>query len=144
MLPAESVILLVPDKIKGFEQTRDTKSSLIKLGTLKYSMCEKTFTKGVGRTIKILLFDYKEAPIMYSQAMRRWSNFNPIESDSLIVQRITMTHCNGWESYNKELKHSQVFLGICDRFFLTLSGENVDLEILKQVIQSFEFEKFPK
>ncbi|MFZ6010212.1 MAG: hypothetical protein ACOYXT_07655 [Bacteroidota bacterium] len=144
VLPAEKVVLLIPDKIRGFEQTRDTRSSLIQMGTLRYSMCEKTFTKGVGRSIKILLFDYKEAPIMYTQATRRWNNFNPIENDSIIIDKILMANCAGWEAYNKELKNSQVFLGVCDRFFLQLTGQNIDLEVLKEVIQSFEFDKFPK
>jgi hypothetical protein len=33
---------------------------------------------------------------------------------------------------------------MCERFFLTLTGEGVDLQALKQILGKFNFEQFPK
>ncbi len=144
ILPAEKIIELIPDKIKDFYSSDDAQSKLIKLGTLRYSMAEKNFSASQKRSIKILLFDYKEAPIMYKQATRKFSTFTPIESDSLIMRSVLMTDCTGWESYNVQRKNSQILLGVCNRFFLTVEGTNVDLKSLKKVVQSFKFETYPK
>lgn len=81
---------------------------------------------------------------MYSQAMRKWNNSDPVESDSLILRVVKMDNCSGWESYSKQSGTSQIFLGICDRFFLNLTGEKVELEKLKEVVKEFKLDKFPK
>ena len=144
ILPAEKIGALIPDKITEFHSSGDKKSKVIKLGNIQYSMVEKHFSGSGQRTIKILLFDYKEAPIMYNQVTRQWSAFAPIESDSLILRPATIADCTGWESYNVYRKNSQILLGVCNRFFLTVEGTNVDLESLKKVVQSFKFETYPK
>ena len=144
ILPPEKILNLIPDKIKEFYLSTDPQSKLIKLGTLRYSMAEKNFSASRKRAIKILLFDYKEAQIMYNQATRKWSTFTTIESDSLVLRPTVMTDCIGWESYNVQRNNSQILLGIYDRFFLTVEGTNIDLESLKKVVQGFKFETFPK
>lgn len=133
---------LMPERIPGYYDDGDTRSTLIKLGNIRYTLCEKKVNR-TTRNIKILLFDYKEAPIMYRQAMRRWNN-DSIVSDSIIQRSISIGNCNGWESFNKQAKTAQIFLGICDRFFLMLSGEDVELDQLQQVVQLFQLESFPK
>lgn len=144
ILTPEQIIKLIPGKIKEFYSSSDTKSKIIKLGNIQYSMAEKSFSASRKRSIKILLFDYKEAQIMYSQVTRKWSTFTTVESDSLILRPTVMNDCTGWESYNVHRKNSQILLGVCDRFFLTVEGTNVDLEFLKKVVQEFKFETFPK
>ena len=143
-LSTEKISRLIPDKIKEYYQSSDSKSKFITLGNLHYSMAERVFSASRNRSIKILLFDYNEARIMYNQATRKWSSFISIESDSLILRPTVMNNCTGWESYNVHRKNSQILLGICDRFFMTVEGTNVDLESLKKIVQSFKFETFPK
>jgi len=142
VLAAEEVIKLIPDRIKGFEQLIDPKASQTKIGSLTYALCEKSFSKG-RKSIKILLFDYKEAPIMYTQAMREWGNRISIESDTLVFRSIVMENSTGWESYHRINRTSQIFLGICDRFFLMMTGQNVELELLKKALLEIRVEKFP-
>src|SRR5688572_568537 len=79
ILPSDKIIKLIPAKIKDFHPEGDAKSKVIKLGNIQYSMAEKNFTSGTKRSIKILLFDYKEAPIMYNQATRKFSTFTTVE-----------------------------------------------------------------
>ena len=144
VLPANKIINLVPNKFGDYYQENDFQSRLIALGTLKYSMVEKNFVASRKRSIKILLFDYGEALIMYNQATRKFSTYNSVNTDSLIFQSLNMTDCTGWESYNVKRNFSQIMLGVCGRFFLTLEGSNVELNELKKVIQAFKFETFPK
>lgn len=144
ILSPERIIKLIPNKIKEFHLSSDPHSKEIKLGTLRYSMAEKNFSASSKRSIKILLFDYKEAPIMYNQATRKWSTFTPNETDSIIQRPSVIGYCSGWESYNFIRKNSQIILGVNDRFFLTIEGTNVDLESLRKVVQGFKFETFPK
>lgn len=144
ILPAEKIIDLVPNEIAGFYASSDPKSKVIKLGSIQYSMAERNFSAGNSRSIKILLFDYKEASIMYNQATRKFNTFTPVESDSVILRALTMRDCTGWESFNVQQKNSQIHLGICNRFFLSVEGTGVDLQTLKRVVQSFKVETFPK
>lgn len=143
-LSADKIIELIPSKISGFYSSSDPISKVMKLGTLHYTVAEKTFRANKKRSVKILLFDYKEAPIMYNQATRKFQTFTPLESDSVILRSVVMTDCTGWESYNVYQKNSQILLGICNRFFLTIEGAGVDLETLKKVVRQFKFETFPK
>lgn len=144
ILSAEKIITLIPDKIKEFYPSSDPKSKVIKLGNLKYAMAEKNFSANRKRSIKILLFDYKEAPIMYNQATRKFNTFTPVETDSVILRSLTISDCTGWESYNIHKKSSQILLGVCDRFFLTIEGHGVNLDFLKKVVEDFKLETFPK
>lgn len=144
LLSPEEIVTLIPNKVKEFYSGSDAKSRLIKLGNIRYSMVERNFVGNRNRSIKILLFDYKEAPIMYNQATRQWNSYKAVESDSLILRPTLIKDCTGWESYNVHRKDSQILLGICNRFFLSAEGKNVDLEFLKKVVMDFKLNTFPK
>jgi hypothetical protein len=141
VLKPEEMKKLVPEKIKGYNAESESKSSLIKMGDLRYSLCERKFYKG-RQKVKILLFDYKEAPIMYNQAMRRWTTPNVV-TDSLVFRNITKNNYTGWETYNRVSSTTQIFIGIKDRYFLMISGENIELGMLQEVLQDFSFEGYP-
>jgi hypothetical protein len=144
VLQAEEIAKLLPNYIRGYSLDGEAKARLMVLGTIRYSLSEKNFVSG-NRKIKVLLFDYKEASIMYNQATRKFSSFTPIETDSLILRSLTMTNCSGWESYNSHSKSSQILLGVCERFFLSIDGTNIPLQVLKQVVsKNIRFEDFPK
>lgn len=142
VLSPTKILKLVPDQIKGFQQLDDPKAMKMKVGTITYTLCEKHFNDG-KRSIKILLFDFNEAAIMYKQATQKWSNQPFIESDTIVERSMMIKNCTGWESFYKQYKTSQLFLGICDRFFLTVSGENVELDELKKILDQFPLDEFP-
>jgi hypothetical protein len=143
VLPPEKILKLIPDKIPDFYPGANSQGKVIKVGTIQYSMAQKSFSASHKRSIKILLFDYKEASIMYSQATRKFSTVVPIESDTVTLRPIVMPGYTGWESYDVHLKHSQILLGIFNRYFLTIEGTNVDLETLQRVVHEFKFGDFP-
>jgi hypothetical protein len=143
VLATKEMVQLLPDYIKGFQKSGEPVSKVIKVGGLQYSLCDKRFLKGVQR-IKFLLFDFKEAPIMYSQAIKKWSLTAPVVTDSLVQRPLIIEGCEGWETFNQSMMSSQIFLGIHHRFFLTIEGESVELDKLKEVLQAVEFINFPR
>lgn len=141
VLSADEISKLVPTKIKGYYEDGKSRTSQMQMGNLRYSLCERKFSKN-NQKIKILLFDYKEAPIMYTQAMRRWTTPN-IVTDSLVFRNITKENYTGWESYNRLSSSTQIFVGIKERYFLMISAENIDLGKLQEVLQVFTFDRYP-
>lgn len=143
VLAPEKILRLIPDKISGFKEIDEPRARQTRLGNITYSLGEKHFQSG-HRSIKILLFDYKEAPIMYNQAMKEWSSHAIVDTDTIVFRSLAMQNCSGWESYNIHSKRSQIFLGICDRFFMMMTGENTDLTILRRALQDIRIAEFPK
>lgn len=143
ILTSQELQQLTPPYINGFQRGQEPKGKLIQIGNLQYSMCEQNFTNGKQR-IKVLLFDFNDAGIMYKQATNKWKNFLPILTDSVTLQPVTMNNCSGWQSYKKSSNTSEIYLGVCDRFFLTLIGESVELEIINKYLDEFRFDLFPK
>jgi hypothetical protein len=142
LLP-EEIVTLVPAKIAGFTSDGKAKTRLIKIGTLSYSLAERSFKKS-NKKIKMLLFDYNNALIMYNQATGKWKDLPTMESDSVISRFIELPEYIGRESFNKANGTSQILLGVCNRFYLTLAGQNVDLEILRGLVELFDLAAFPR
>jgi hypothetical protein len=137
------LLKLLPDKINGFEPAEDFKSEKMKIGTITYSLCEKKFSMKKS-TIELLLFDYLQAEIMYKQAVSKWSEMKPVESESVVMNPIKMENCVGWESHQKHTGQSQIALGIGGRYLLEITGNHVDLATLQAVLKEIPIEKFPK
>jgi hypothetical protein len=144
VLPADKIIELIPNKFEDFSMNTDPQGKLIALGTLKYSMVEKNFIANRKRSIKILLFDFSEALIMYNQATRKFDTISPVDNDSLVFLPLFLEDGMGSESYNAKKNFSQIMLGVCGRFFLTIEGTNVELSELKRIVDAFKFDTFPK
>ncbi len=142
LLP-EEIKKLIPEKISGFTAQGKAITRLVKVGTLSYSLAEQNFIKS-KRKIKILLFDYNNALIMYSQATGKWKDLPNMESDSVISRYIELPNCIGRESFNLLTGTSQILLGVCDRFYLTLSAEQMDLNTLRQLVELFNLAQFPR
>jgi hypothetical protein len=140
-LSANQINKLVPGNVKGYA-LKESKSNRLKLGDITYSLCERILIHG-NKSVKILLFDYGAAPIMYTQAMQKWSQMQFIETDSVLYRQMQLPSFTGWESYTTKDNRSQLILGIHQRFFLILSGEQITLEELKNILSAFEFDKFP-
>ncbi len=141
LLPPEALAKLIPNKITGFYEDGAMRGSQKAIGDVRYSVCERRFSKGKQK-VKILLFDYQDAQIMFKQAMKNGMNNKGLETDSLISRKITAANYTGWETYSRSAASSQIFLGIADRFFLMLSAENVDLISLQSVLSNFNLDGF--
>jgi hypothetical protein len=142
ILAPDDMIKLIPKKVEGFNLVDQHKGRTMKIGTLTYSMVERSFIKN-KRKVTILLFDYNNAPIMYSQATGKWSNLPEVDTDTVSQRSFLLIENKGWEHYHKLNNSSQVLLGIKNRFYLIVSGEGVDLEALRTILALFPLAEFP-
>lgn len=142
IMPPDEMIKLIPKKVEGFNLVDQHKGRTIKIGTLTYSMVERSFIKN-KRKVTILLFDYNNAPIMYSQATGKWSNLPEVETDTVSQRSFLLIENRGWEHYHKLNNSSQLSLGIKNRFYLIVSGEGVNLEALRTILALFPLAEFP-
>jgi len=143
-LSPKEIRYLIPADIDHFHHDRENiKGKLMQIGDLQYSFCEHRYTRK-KQVIKVLLFDYKEASIMYDQLIKQWSNYKPITSDSIVLRSMMLTNGNGWESYYRVSNTSKIIALINGRFFLSMTGEEVDLETLNDVLKQIDIENFPK
>ncbi len=115
----------------------------MKVGTVTYALCERNFVSG-KKQLRILLFDYVDAPIMFQEAMRNQANAKPIESDTLIYRPVDLVDATGWESANTKAHESKLILGLYDRYFLTISGTELQLSEVTKVFSQIDLKKFPK
>ena len=81
---------------------------------------------------------------MFSQATGKWKDLPTVESDSVVSRYIELPQYFGRESYNKANGTSQIIIGVNDRFYLTLEGQNVDLETLRSLVGLFDLANFPR
>lgn len=143
-LTANEISKLIPDKIlPGYSQYKDPQSKVLRIGSLKYALAERNFSSG-KKKIKIMLFDYAEAPIMYDQATRKFSSFTPVETDSVFLRSLEADSSKGWESGNKKSQSTQLLLAIHKRYYLIMEGENTSPEELRQILDLLDVERFPK
>ncbi len=143
ILMPEVLAKLIPDKIEGFNLVEKINGRSIKIGTLSYSMMERSFGKS-NRKIRIMLFDYNNAPIMYTQSTGKWESQPEEETDDLIQRPFSVAHGQGWEYFNKVSNASQILMGIHDRFYLVINGEGVDLNLLRVIATTVDLSNFPQ
>ena len=132
---------LLPDKVYGYKKHGKQVARKLKIGNIQYDLCEKYFIKDKTE-VKLLLFDYADAPIMYTQVMRDREKM--IAVDSVYFSNYSLLEGKAYQSFNPNQKSAQFFAGINERFFLQISCENCSLDFLLPVIQSVRFSEFPK
>lgn len=143
ILVPEVLANLLPDKIEGFNLVERINGRSVKIGTLTYSMMERSFSKS-KRKIRFMLFDYNNAPIMYTQSTGKWESQPQEETDDLIQRTFTVANGQGWEYHNKVSNTSQILMGIHDRFYLVINGEGVDLDLLRVIATAVDLSNFPQ
>lgn len=141
VLTTEQLERLTPQKLEGY-RTTEPKGRMLKIGTLSYSMIERTFVHG-KKQINIMLFDYHNASVMYRQATQKWKGAEGMESDARLECAYEVQDQPGWMSFDKINIKSQIALGIQNRFYLVLMGEGVALDVLETIAKGFDFVRFP-
>jgi hypothetical protein len=141
-LKPKAISKLLPVRIQGYNVMSDSKSTTITIGTLRYALCERTFSHR-NQTIKILLFDYAEAPVMLNQSVKKWDEMPPMQTDSVSFSKYNTAYGEIWESAHPRSNRSQILASINNRFFLTLEAEKMTLEELKEFFKNIDLSKFP-
>lgn len=142
VLTLEQLGELTPEKIEGYRIKVRDKGRTLKIGTLSYSMIERTFVHG-KKQVNIMLFDYNNASIMYRQATQKWKTAERQETESMVENAYELENQPGWMQYDKNQNISQITLGIQNRFFLVLKGEGISLSDLDNIAKIFDLARFP-
>ncbi len=142
VLTLEQLGELAPEKIDGYRTDKSNKGRILQIGTLSYSMIERTFVRG-KKQVNIMLFDYNNASIMYRQATQKWKTAEGQETDSMLENAYELENQPGWIQYDKNHSRSQITLGIQNRFFLVLKGEGIPLSDLDDIAKIFDLARFP-
>lgn len=144
VLSPDEMSRVIPASImKGYSQVGQPVNRQIKVGTLRYTLSERKFSSG-EKKIKILLFDYGEAGIMYSQATKKFGTMSEVSTDSLYLSALKLENGLGWETGNIRASTTQINVGINNRFYLSIEGEYVHREELKEVLEYIDTSNFPK
>ncbi len=115
-LNAVEIKRLLPEKImNGYARGESGNAKVMKIGNLQYSMAEISYVNG-RKQIKVMLFDYAAASIMYEQSVKKFKAFEPVSNDSLFIQPLQINQGNGWQVAKPVSKSAQVALGIFNRF----------------------------
>ena len=141
VLNIEQLGQLTPQKLEGYRSS-EPKGRMLKIGTLSYSMIERTFVHG-KKQINIMLFDYHNASVMYRQATQKWKGAEGLDSDARLECAYDLQGQPGWMSFDKINNKSQLALGVQNRFYLVLIGEGMPLDVLEAIAKSFELSRFP-
>ncbi len=142
ILTLEQLGELAPEKIEGYKKIEQNKGRSLKIGTLSYSMIERSFLRD-KKHITIMLFDYNNASVMYRQATQKWKNAVGQETDLMLENAYELEKQPGWMQYDKARNKSQITLGIQNRFYLVLIGEGIPLPDLESIAKIFDFVRFP-
>ncbi len=107
----------------------------VKIGTLSYSLAERNFTRGKQK-IKILLFDYNNALIMYSQAIKNTGTVAHTPAIDSLQQP-----GNNFYHYHEIINENtcRISMGINGRFFVNISSEHVNVQLLRLVVAALNF-----
>lgn len=141
-LTPEQLLHFVPSRIKRYDPSENFKSREIKIGTLTYSFCEKVFVQK-NKKIKILLFDYANAKVMFNQTIHPWYNAPELATDSVKQRHVHWLGHDGWESEIVHTHTAQVTVAIYQRFVLTIIGEGCRLSDLYEVLGAMDLPSLP-
>lgn len=142
ILTIEQLGELAPEKIEGYRLVERIKGRSIKIGTLSYSMMERTFVQG-KKQINVMLFDYNNASVMFRQATQKWKNAEGHETDLMLENAYELQKQPGWMQYDKANNKAQITLGIQNRFYLVLNGVGVSFSDLDNIAKIFDVVRFP-
>ena len=143
ILTIEQLGELAPEKIEGYRLVERLKGRSIKIGTLSYSMMERTFVQG-KKEINVMLFDYNNASVMFRQASQRWKNVEGHETDLMLENTYELEKQPGWMQYDKANNKAQIALGIQNRFYLLLNGVGIPFNDLDNIAKIFDIARFPQ
>jgi hypothetical protein len=141
LLPRQ-LLQLLPEQLDGYNKRKETKSGHIKIGDITYSLAEKTFNQK-KRSVKVLLFDFKSAPVMFDQAVKPWRNASDVLTDTIRQQRFVWEGFQGWESENPHSNTAQIFVAVNNRFIMSIMGEKAALSDIREVLHGVDVSKFP-
>ncbi len=137
----KELIKYLPTSIDGYELNGEPTGSSIEVSGMSYSSAEVKF-KSDNSSIHITLLDYNAAMSMYSMSTAMWATGLKIDTPEELAQSIKLDdNTSGWETIKKKSKQTSLFLGIGNRFLLTIEGSNQEnTDLLKTIAKSMDLD----
>jgi hypothetical protein len=107
-----------------------------------YSMSSKNYKKGTS-TISIVIFDYKENPVLLKKYTSSWTGQN-VDDEKRAISETKVDDLIAWQSYDKIEKDAQLYVNVNGRYLLYISGDNHSVDFLKSVAKILKLRQLPK
>lgn len=107
-----------------------------------YIMSSQNYKKR-NMTVSIVIFDYKESPMLLKKYTSSWEAQN-VDDGKMKISQTKVGEFVAWQSFDKVAKGAQLYVNINDRYLLFLSGNNQSIEYLKSVAELLKLRQLPK
>lgn len=133
----------LPESLAGFTAEGDPDGNMFEMNEMSYSSATREYRNG-DSWLTITIMDYKGAASMYQGSTMAWSNGMSYEDEEQKAHSISIDGMNGWLSYDKSNKETSLFLGINERYLVTLNiTENDDEGLAEKIANSLNLKALP-
>ncbi|MCF8367989.1 MAG: hypothetical protein K9G76_03030 [Bacteroidales bacterium] len=142
VMPYQDLQTYLPTSVPDYEAGEPGGSSM-NMQNMSFSSADIIFTNSNGEELRITLLDYSASMMMYQAATAVWSTEMSFEDDESIAKSVKWSEkIAGWEEYRKKDKEAKLFLGISERFFLSIeaTGQS-NMDFVKNVAKSMPLDK---
>ncbi|MDW3192206.1 MAG: hypothetical protein R8G66_07570 [Cytophagales bacterium] len=133
-IPFRTLINILPESTQGYQREGKPEGSTMKMQGVAYSMAQKSYSNG-SKDLEITLYDYLGAE---SYAMAMTSGQYEYESTEGYSKSIVIDSMNGWITYDNSSKESNLMLFKDGRFWVMVSGENLDENALTNIAKDVD------
>lgn len=133
-IPFRTLINILPESTQGYRRVGKPEGSTMKMQGVAYSMAQKSYTNDT-KELEITLYDYLGAE-SYATAMT--AGQYEYESTEGYSKSIVVDDMNGWITYDNSSKESNLMLFKDGRFWVMVSGENLDEDALTSIAKDLD------
>jgi len=137
----KALIKYLPTSIDGYKMNGEATGGSIEVTNMSYSSAEVKF-KNDTSSIDITLLDYNNATTLYAASTAIWATGLKIDTPNEFAQSIKLDDdITGWEDIKKRTNQTTLFVGIGDRFLLSLKGSHQkNTDLLQSIAKSMDLD----
>jgi hypothetical protein len=135
----------LPSSLNGYKAGNPTGGTVNMMG-MSYSNAEIKFTKEDGGYVKVSILDYNTASSLYAMATGMWAMGMSVDTDDEKAEGIKIDNdITGWETLDKKEKRATIYLGIKNRFLLTVeANQQSNTDFVKSIATSMKLDDLKK
>lgn len=136
-IPFRTLIHFLPEATQGYQRIGKPEGSTMKMQGISYSVGQKKYSSGY-KELEIVLYDYLGAE-NYATAMT--AGQYEYESTEGYSKSVMVDEMNGWVSQDYSSKESNLMLFKDGRFWLMISGMDLDQATLVRIAKDVELDR---
>ena len=133
------LIDFLPEEVRGYVRNAEPDGSIYKSANFNISMGTKTYDKG-GKEMTLSVFDYKDAAMLYSGQASQYFEY---ESTDGYTKAVEVRGYSGWVSKDYDDGTATLFLGIKDRYIVTMEADDAEQSEMEAVVGELPLEQLP-